>query len=258
VLTGWLLTQATAGWLAAAYRIITIPLFIPTLITVPLLPALSRVLTDGAEFQRVLRHSLVAALLLAIPCAAGIVSLAPAVPHFMHWPGEFSHSIPLMRILAFQQPLMAADMVLGTALVALNSERPWLRVLVIGAMFNPALNIVFLPLCNLWFHNGAIGAAFVEVATELIMFIGALVLIPAGMVDRGTWSLIGRAIAGGAVLCLVASVLQERSVPLAILAGGCTYVLAIFLLRALKPSDVHDLWHVVANGRGRRTAGVID
>jgi O-antigen/teichoic acid export membrane protein len=248
VLTGVILTQQTAGWLAAAYRIVSIPLFIPTLIVTPLLPALSRVPREGSEFNRILRHSFSAAFVLTIPCAAGIIGLSPSVPQIMHWPTEFYHSIPLMRILAIEQPLMAADMVLGTALIALNRERPWLKVLIVAASFNTLLNVLMLPLCQAWFQNGAVGAAGVELATELIMLGGALALLPRDALDRATVATIAKATAAGGMLWLVVSTAQRYSVPAAILLGALVYLGAIIATRAVRLDELRRLSHTASDG----------
>lgn len=253
VLAGLVLSQQAAGWLAAAYRIISIPAFIPTLIVTPLLPALSRVTRERAIFQQILRRSLAAAIILTIPCSAGILALAPAVPKLLHWPSEFHNSIPLMMILVLQQPLMAVDMTFATALIALNQERRWLRALVFGAIFNPAMNLVLLPVFNARLHNGAIGAAVVEVATELLMCAGALILLPSGLVGRETASLAGRVILAGFGLWLVASILRPWSLPLAAVAGGTTYLLIGAVLRVLTPADLQELRLMAMQSMRRHT-----
>jgi hypothetical protein len=148
--------------------------------------------------------------------------------------------------LVIQQPFMATDMIFGTALAALKKERRWLCVALAAAVFNPAVNLVAMPLFQTRFHNGAIGAAIVEIATELLMFAGALTLLPRGTIDSETISRAARSVAAGAVVFSVASCVRVWSLPAAVLAGSLSYVIACALLRLVKLSDVISLWSLVA------------
>jgi O-antigen/teichoic acid export membrane protein len=186
VLLAFLSTEAAIGWYAAAYKIISIPLFVPALISAPLLPVLSRCASDHAAFQRTLRRSILAAMLVVIPLSVLLIALAPVIPGLLGWPGAFQNAVPLMMILALHEPIVAADIMLGTALVALRRETPWLWVGVVAALFNPAANLVLIPFFQHSAQNGAIGAAIVTVLTEMVMLGGALLLLR-GSVGAFQW-----------------------------------------------------------------------
>jgi putative peptidoglycan lipid II flippase len=253
ILVGFLLSEQAAGWLSAAYRIISIPVFIPTAIVTPLLPALTRSAHDPAAFQHTLRRSLEMTLLLTVPAAMGIVALAPVAPDLLRWGAEFQHTIPLMTILAFQQPLMGASLVLGTGLMALHDERRWLRVLMVAAGFNIALNLLLVPLFERWLQHGALAAALVEVATETIMLGGALILLPHGTLDRRIVAFGGRlALAGGALL-VVTMLLRSVFVPLSIVAGGLAFLAVAMALRVVTPAEIRSLGGTVVQRLARRS-----
>lgn len=247
VLTGLLLSEQAAGWLAASYRVISIPTFIPTALTTPLLPALSRSAHDAATFASTLRRSIEFALLLTMPVAALIIACAPAIPRLLGWGEGFQHAVPLMSILALQQPLMATDMLLGTALVASHRERRSLGLAVCGATFNVAMNLWMIPLTQTHLGNGAIGAAMVEVVTEALLCIGAVLLLGRGPLS---WSLVGIAARiGVACLCLgaVIMVLRETSLPLAVVAGGLIYLVCAVALGVLRPRELWQIRRFVFN-----------
>jgi O-antigen/teichoic acid export membrane protein len=251
VLLAILSRDAVVGWYAAAGRIIAIPLFIPTLITMPLLPALSRA-QNLAQLQTALRHALAAVLLLTIPCSAIIAGVAPAVPDLFHWPLEFQHSIPLMMILALQQPLVGIDMVLGTALIAQHREHRWLQVFMLAAASNVALNALLIPLADHLWANGAIGSSIVSIVSESVMLAGALILLPRGTVGRESLYLAVRVILAGVALFAVTSTLLSISLPLAALAGGLTYAAAALLLRAVTISELIDISRIARQLIGAR------
>jgi O-antigen/teichoic acid export membrane protein len=252
VLLAVLSRAAEVGWYAAAYRIIAIPVFIPTLITTPLLPALSRRADDHPLFVGLLRASLIAALILTVPIAAVIIAVAPIVPALLHWPAEFDHSVPLMMILALHQPFVAADMVLATGLAALKREGRWLRVGIVAAVINPALNVVFIPLLERHMQDGAIAAAVITVGTELLMFGAAVRLLPRDFFTRSVASVILRILIAGVLCCLITAWLRGGSLPGAAFAGGLTFITAILAMRAVSAEDLRRIAAVGSESLKRR------
>lgn len=238
VLAGLLLQPAVAGWLWAAYRIINFAVFIPTIIATPLLPALARIKDRPALCRKLLKDSLSAVLLLIVPVSAAIFALAPAIPSFLGWPAELEHSVPVMMILSFQQTLVAVDVVLGMSLIALGLERRWLRVAVVGAIFNPLLNLIAIPLAQSATANGAIGAAIVEVVTETLFLGGALILMPKGILGRDMLSTAARILGCGAVFVGVAVVLRPLGPFVAAGAGAVSYAILAVAVGALRPQQV--------------------
>lgn len=255
ILLGILSSVAVIGWYSAAYRIIGVTVFIPTLITTPLLPALSRHADDRPVFDQTLRRSIIAALVLTTPLCAMIVGFAPAIPATLHWPASFNHSVPLIMILALQMPLVAVDMVIGTGLIALHRERPWLAVATIGAAFNVAANLVLILVFEWSTGNGAIGAAVSTVATELVILGGALILLPAGVIDRSVVStavrifLVGVCVAGAVLITLDISVIVAGA------AAGGVFLIAAFAVRLVRPADVRSTRAYVSGLLTRRLAG---
>lgn len=213
IVTGMLVGSTVTGWLVAAYRIINVTVFIPTVITTPLMPALTRSKGRVDEYRSLLGDSLSSVIFLTVPVAGLIFALAPAIPDVMGWPASLQHAIPVMVILAFQQPLVAVDMVLGVSLIALGLERPWLKVAIVAAIFNLGMNVVAVPLAQAMIGNGAIGAAAVELVTELIFLAGALRLTPRGLLGRSDLSRAARICVAGVALVVVASALRPAGVP---------------------------------------------
>jgi O-antigen/teichoic acid export membrane protein len=242
------------GWYAAAIRITSIPIFIPTLIATPLLPVLSRHAGDVHAIKSVLRRSVLVVLVLTVPLSAGLIVLAPRVPELLGWDAAFLNSVPLLVILAFQQPIVGVDMVLGTALFALSREKRWLWVAVIATVFNPGLNLLLVPYFEQTQHNGAIGAAIVTVATDLLMLTGGLILLPRAMFDLGVLSAALRIVVAG--LCLVGVMLLVNGwwLPVQIAAGGLAYIGCVVALRVLSSEDLRHAHAIVQQRMLRRGA----
>jgi O-antigen/teichoic acid export membrane protein len=254
ILVGVLLEAQAAGLLAAAYRIIGAIVFIPTVVTTPLLPVLSREARNPAVFQRTLRRSLITVLTLTLPACGMIIALAPAIPGILHWSPSFQLAVPLMTILAVQQPLVAADMVLGTALIALGGERRWLKVMVVAAVYNPVVNLAIIPVFESIWHNGAMGAAVVEITTEVLMFGGALILLPRGLLDWSTARAAVRIVTTAACVTIAASVLRDVWLPAALLAGGAAFAISGGALGVLRLRDIWAVRQVAFQAFARRGA----
>jgi O-antigen/teichoic acid export membrane protein len=245
ILIGFLAPVQVVGWYAAAVRIIGIPIFVPMLIVIPLFPALTRCRGDSAVFRHTLNTSLRAALLTTAPFCAATAAAAPAIPRFLGWPAEFDAASLPMTILAPNLTLVAVDMMLGTALLALGFERKWLIVGILAAVVNPSLNLLAIPYAQTAWGNGGIGAAAVTVITELVMLGGALVLVPRGLVDRAfLTTAVGTILAGAMFVAITRQLLAvSLTLPVALVPGGLAFLAGILVFRAVSPAELSQARH---------------
>ncbi len=80
LLLGFLVPTSELGWYAAAYKVIGVTVFIPSLVVAPLFPALSRGAHQPDVLRRAIAQTLRITLLCAVPISAGIIVVAPAIP----------------------------------------------------------------------------------------------------------------------------------------------------------------------------------
>lgn len=245
-----LLTPQAAGWLAGAYRVIYIPSFVPNLLATPLLPALARCAREGtpAELAAALRRSVAAVLVLTVPMSALTAALAQDLPGVLGWGPEFGPAASLITILAIAQPLAGVDIILGTTLFALGRERAWMAVGIFAAVYNPALNLLAIPLFQRWTGHGALGATLVELSTELLMFVGAAFLLPRGLLNRALLATGARVVLAGLLAGFTAYALRPQSFLLAGASGGLVYVVASIAFGTLR---IQRLWQSSGSLRER-------
>ena len=129
------MATSEVGWYAAAARIIAIPIFIPTLVVTPLFPALSRSVHQPEILRRTIAQALKVVLLLTVPLFTGSQSSwrGRSRPCLVGLPIS-AVSVPLMRIMSLQLPLVSIGMVLGAATMAIGrrkavfpDQRQWRR-----------------------------------------------------------------------------------------------------------------------------------
>lgn len=241
VLLGLFVPAAEVGWYAAAYRIFSIPIFMPTLIMTPLFPALSRSVNSPDTIRRIITRTLRVVLLLMVPMTAGIVVVAPAIPSLFGWPADFDNAISLMIILSIQLPIIAVDMVFGVVLMAIGRQSGWVVVGLVAAAAKILLDLLAIPMFENIASNGAVGASIVTLAIEGLMFGGALILLPKHLLDlRVAWDA-ARILIAGVATVVVGTLLLPTALALAIVGGALAYVGVAVGLRVLAVEDLQPL-----------------
>ncbi len=245
------------GWYAAANRIVGIPVFVPTLLTTPLFPVLSRSAHDPDSLRRAIGHTLRVMLLCMVPLSAAIFVAAPVVPTLFGWPSDFNNSIPSMMILSLQVPIVGVDMVLGTVIMAIGRERRWIKIGLLAAVLNIGGNLALIPLFDHLTGNGPIGASVVTVLTELWMFVGSLIVIPKALLEWRSISSTLRIVGAAVVAGLAASALLPFSFVVAAVVGATIYLLLVLVLRVASMDDVRYVTQRLARRRVAPDPGVV-
>jgi O-antigen/teichoic acid export membrane protein len=176
--------------------------------------------------------------------AAGIALVAADLIAVFHYPVAFMHSIPLIRILASQIPVLGFDMVMAAAIIANGRQKQWVVVGCLAAVLNPSLNLIAIPVTTHLFGNGAIGASIITVATEAFMLCGAFILRPQGVLDRATVGYLIRCILSCLPMFPAVVAVGESGLPVAasllakIVAGAAVYGLASLSLRTISSQQI--------------------
>jgi O-antigen/teichoic acid export membrane protein len=249
VLLGAFVASSEVGWYTAAYRIVGMAVFVPTLLATPLFPVLSRSTHDEVTLRRTIANTLRLALVATVPISAGTIVVAPVVPVILGWPADFGNAVPLMMILSLHLPIVAVDMLFGTVIMAIGRERRWVRVGLMAAAFNILANLVCIPLFERSGGNGAIGASIVTVLTEVAMFLGALRLIPANLLDaRIGWSA-AKIVCAGAASGVVGIMLLPVPLPLCVVGAAAVYFVVAVWMGVLTSEDLQYARHRLSAGR---------
>ena len=164
---------AVTGAYAFAYRLVSIPFFATTIITMAIYPALSSsAVDDSAWFRRVVTNAARLAFSVTAPMAAGLAVLSVPIVRLLSGE-EFEQASILVVILAIHIPPAAVHTVLGISLFARDHQKRMAFVAWGAVVFNLLLNLMTIPLANHLWNNGALGAAATSVATEV--FVGSFV-----------------------------------------------------------------------------------
>ncbi|MGH2515084.1 MAG: polysaccharide biosynthesis C-terminal domain-containing protein, partial [Ktedonobacterales bacterium] len=179
----------------------------------------------------------------------------------LHYPKTFTEISPLIAILAINMPLVAVDMVLGTVLIALGKQKSWTLVGVVACVANPLVNLWAIPFTQHVFGDGAIGASITTVQSEVIMFVGALILRPKGVFTGwDVWYIFRCLLAAGLMIPAVWGLSTQAGVGIlpAVCYGIVVYALAVYALQVVRNGDFKALVVVIGARLGLNDASQLN
>ena len=152
-----------------AYQIISIAMIIPSVVTFAVFPVLAR-RSSGARtgLAEVQNRTLQMLLLIAFPVAMGMCVLAPDLVRLISGRNANEYlpiSGDVLAILAWFLPLSFVNGLMQYVLIAIDKQRAITRAFVIGAVFNLAANLAFIPLYGLY------AASVITILSEVVLLL---------------------------------------------------------------------------------------
>jgi O-antigen/teichoic acid export membrane protein len=241
VILSFLTQENVVGWYSAAYRLVAIPIFLPSIILTVIFPALSATASDSRAFNALVRRATHLVLVSSIPMVLGIMLLADKLVDFLGYPEAFQHSVLPLILLAPHVVLVGVNMVFGTALNTRDRQKQWALAACAAAVLNPTLNFPAIAVTQAMWGNGAIGASTITTLTEAFMLCSALYLLPRGVLGRETARDAARCVTAGAIMAAV--VWFARDLPLVgvVVLGGLVYAGACLLVGAVSIDELRTL-----------------
>lgn len=249
--------EEVLGWFGTAFRLYGTLLFVPHIFNTAVFPTLARMGRgdeDGAfgvAGERLLSY----VLLVSVPLAAGGAFLAGPLLGLLYGGGFAGARLPL-EILSVSSAVVCVDVFLGSLLIAKGLEKPWALMAVAAAVFNPLANLLLIPLGERLWGNAAAGAAVSTLLTEVLMFAGALRLLPAGVLSARGWLTFARVLlASGAMVAglhwtpLPFPAASAPGVAMAAVLGAAYYAAAALLVRAVPADHAAHLVHALKSRR---------
>ncbi|MEN3279599.1 MAG: hypothetical protein V7607_739 [Solirubrobacteraceae bacterium] len=238
VVLGWLVSAHEVGRYAAAVKLLTLLVTVPSLITVAALPGLSARAADRDELSRLaarIWHWLIAA---GLPlCVATAIFAGPIVS--VAFGPQYASSASVIRVLALAAALALATNVLGTLLTSQGLARPMLVQNTLALALNVGGNVVLAP------RYGVIASAWLTVATEALVGLGALWALRGRLSLRPALAVSGRPLAACLALgCVGAALLRWPAI--AVPAAALADLAVILALRGwpveLLPGGLRTRW----------------
>jgi len=230
--------SSASGLYGAVYGIIDQAHFLPISVLTTLTPIIAA--SWATDRERMLQVVLVAAELLSI-ASLGILafSIAAAAPLVRAIFGAaFVPGSNALPVLAGAFVFICFGYLNGSLLTVMGLQQRLLRISLLALVVNVAGNLVLVPLF------GYIGAAWMTLLTELVVFLASLRIIQGGLgAPLPPLGKIGRALIAAAALTGAIALVRSAGAPLGVmvLTAGLLYPALLFGLKALSLDDVRVL-----------------
>lgn len=256
VILGAVAGSAAVGIYAPATRLFAVAFFLPGIVATVTQPLLSRLGVahpggTGSDFRQVARKSLTLLLLGAVPLTIGLCSFSGPLILGIFGPA-YRPSIPVLTVLGLCVIPSFLSMQAASILAAANRQWVWTAVMATCCILNPLLNLAIIPRAVATWHNGALGAAYALLATELLMGAIALIALRTILWDRAFLRPTLQVALAGAGQALVIRLGTPIPAPLAQALGLALYLGLVLWLGALPPDERTLIWHVLRKKLGRR------
>jgi O-antigen/teichoic acid export membrane protein len=224
------------GWFAVSRRLTGVLLFPATALIGALYPTLCRLHTDEPEgYASVARGAIQGVALLAVPVAAGC-GLYPELGVAIFSRKAFGAAEDNLRILSVFLFLVYFSMPLGTCILAAGKQRAWSIVQCLCVVVSLILDPLLVPWFQTHYANGGLGLCTAAVASETLVVVCGIALMPRGVFDRPLVRSILLAILSGAGMAIVAWLAKPitpwLAAPLALLAYAAVLYLTGGVSRA--------------------------
>ena len=182
ILLGYFRSAQEVGFYSAAQRVVQMLYLAPTILSISLLPTISRLANQNSEkVRRLSETALTLIYLMAMPLALGGVITGRGVVSLLYGAGYSSASLPF-QILVLTVLLNFPNIILASILFAHNKQRRLTIYAAIAGASNAVLDLIFIP------RFGMVGSAIVTVVAQsfgfLYLWSETLKIIPLEVIGR--------------------------------------------------------------------------
>jgi O-antigen/teichoic acid export membrane protein len=219
-------SYAEVGWYTFAYRPFEALLFIPATLRTVVFPVLSIYFRNAPNRVLVSAEKLFKALaIMGWPITVGLFLLAPQFTDLL---SLYPQSEVALRILALAVVFMFVDNTFAAVLNAIDRQKLFAYVALVGLVINFTLNIILIP------RFGYVGASWATVATEIGLVTAGWVALRRVLgplrVVRNCWRpLVAGLVMGGFVV--LANPHGRVAVLVVTAVAAVVYALMLFILR---------------------------
>jgi len=215
-------------------------MFIPTLVTGAMLPALIRLRQEEPHaFPSAIRRMMNLMILCAAPMAAVFICAPGRLLGLLHYTGGYVSAVPpVLEISGSTLAIWFITQAMGAAMVA-SDQQAQLSKGALGAVVTliPA-SLICTWAANRYLHNGAIGAVVADSLSEVYMLFYYLRMLPRGLFGKET--LLYAVRVGFAASCMGAAIalFSHHMGLLAMIPGALVYAALCWGSRCVTRHDV--------------------
>jgi O-antigen/teichoic acid export membrane protein len=229
------------GWYGVPSRIFGSMLVIPIILYTAWLPKLVSAFTVSQDqLRRTARAPIEVVTSLSLPIGVGAALIAGPLITFLYGPA-YAPSIPVFSVLAVTAIPMYLNITISQLLIASNRQATWMRALGAASIVNPVVNFFLIQVFQARFGNGALGAAFSLLITELLMASYGTFAIRK-LVEPESLARLGRVALATAGMGATILLTSRLGLLVEVLGGSVSLLLFLVVLRVLTRAQVVDIF----------------
>ncbi|HDQ45030.1 MAG TPA: flippase [bacterium] len=225
-------SEQLVGWYSAAVRVLTITNIVPTILFAATYPRVSLAYqTDPMMIQSIFNRCIRYLTFLSLPMVAGAMFLAEPVVILIYGK-EFMPTVPVFRIFIWAAALIFYNLFLSSLLKATNLQDKLIKIQIVGLVCNIILNVVLTPLFSY------IGTAVAAVGTELVIFIGFVIVVRRRIARLSEFNGIKKIPWALGVMIFWIIMTRQHSMFWVIPTAAALYFMVLFILKAFTWDEI--------------------
>ncbi|UWG96991.1 flippase [Dehalobacter sp. DCM] len=217
-------TSVELGIFSAAYKLMLVLIFIPSLMTSALYPVLYQLGETDADKHQNLTEKIFK-VLSAVGIAGSTLIFVLAEP-LVAWlyDGKFNGSAPILMIVTWLLAFECMSFSLGDVLTTTN--RQWQRTILQGS----ALVILIAMILILYPRLGVYGAAYTVIAVEAFIFAGYYLLVRRGVYKLRLWRQLYRTFIAALLMAGTAWMMKDLHPLISAATAGIVFCTVLLIL----------------------------
>jgi O-antigen/teichoic acid export membrane protein len=239
-------TASSVGLYSAAYRLLEMLSLIPTTISQPLFPALSRLAAESnEEAYSLYLKALKFLIIIGLPLGIWLFVTAPQLMTLLFSP-DYSQAGSTLRILGIMLVFVFVNSLYLYLFSAIREQRLFTIIISIVVVLNIILDVLLIPVLDFF------GAALATLGSEIVLFvIGSYLLVSKGLMMRSMlqlWKVLPGLLVATLVLFWPVCSPSYYSLILGTIGFGVVYLAAIYMLKLIGRSELMTLWSLRPRG----------
>jgi O-antigen/teichoic acid export membrane protein len=244
ILLSFLRGDKVTGWYSGASTFVRIFDFIPISLEGALLPAMAQFARSSRKtWHSAYCHSMKYLLVAALPIAIGVTIHSSQFVNLLLG-GQYRQSAGILAVVIWVLVISFMNHGASNALISIDKEKVYLKIVGCGAAFNIAANWIMIPLL------GPYGVAIAKVLTECIVLTGQFYALSLAA-HQIELEFMVKPLVSGLVLAIVLYLSREMNLLLVFTLGTAVYILALLASHTFEKNEIIFVSDFVQSGLSR-------
>lgn len=227
----------------AAYRLVLVYLFIPTVFNMSIFPVMSQFFINAPDsLKKTVEKYFDFMVIIGTPLAMGTTVLASEII-LLIFGAQYLGSIIALQILVWSSLFIFLNSPLVQLMASIDRQQTLTRIVAICMVVNIVLNLIFIP------RYSYLAASIITVITEFLVL--AICLYVSGkfgynILRRKSKFIIKVLLASGLSGVLILY-FKDFNLPLTVLAAFLTYIILIYISKCIDPEDIELIKDYLSN-----------